>query len=81
MPAITQAYVTSRLESVQLMLGVAGGDDMLDSEEALAEQLDSLPYLVRFQVGAPNSEFSASALCTQANDIKTYSASDRALQS
>ena len=35
------------------MLGGAGGvEDMLDSEEALTEQLDSLPYLVCGRVRA-----------------------------
>jgi len=48
-PAITQAYITSRLESVGLVLQNGLLEDMLDNEEALAEQLDALPYLVRFQ--------------------------------
>ncbi|KAF8061166.1 XPO7 [Scenedesmus sp. PABB004] len=49
-PKITQAYITSRLESVALAVGTAGClDEMLDAEEALSEQLESLPYLVRFQ--------------------------------
>ncbi|MEW5298899.1 MAG: hypothetical protein WDW36_001972 [Sanguina aurantia] len=48
-PAITTAYITSRLESVALVAGNAGLDDMLDNEEQLAEQMDALPYLVRFQ--------------------------------
>lgn len=38
-----------RLESVALVAGNAGLDDMLDNEEQLAEQMDALPYLVRFQ--------------------------------
>jgi hypothetical protein len=39
-----------RLESVRLVLVQQGSlDDMLDAEEQLSEQLESLPYLVRFQ--------------------------------
>lgn len=39
-----------RLESVRLVLVQAGSlDEMLDAEEQLSEQLESLPYLVRFQ--------------------------------
>ncbi|GIL63010.1 hypothetical protein Vafri_17171 [Volvox africanus] len=48
-PSITQAYVTSRLESVQRCAANPSLDDMLDTEDALAEQLDSLPYLMRYQ--------------------------------
>uniref|UniRef100_A0A383V5G5 Exportin-7/Ran-binding protein 17 TPR repeats domain-containing protein n=1 Tax=Tetradesmus obliquus TaxID=3088 RepID=A0A383V5G5_TETOB len=49
-PKITQAYITSRLESVRLVLvGGSSLDDMLDAEDQLSEQLESLPYLVRFQ--------------------------------
>jgi hypothetical protein len=50
-PKITQAYVTSRLDSVRVLLSSGGGglDEMLDAEEQLSEQLESLPYLVRFQ--------------------------------
>ncbi|KAL6753879.1 armadillo-type protein [Haematococcus lacustris] len=48
-PAITQAYITSRLESVSLVLSNGALEDMLDNEEQLTEQLDALPYLVRFQ--------------------------------
>lgn len=49
-PKITQAYITSRLESVRVVLAHGNGlDEMLDAEEQLSEQLESLPYLVRFQ--------------------------------
>ncbi|KXZ55001.1 hypothetical protein GPECTOR_3g165 [Gonium pectorale] len=48
-PAITQAYVMSRLESVQRCAANPTLDDMLDSEDALTEQLDALPYLMRYQ--------------------------------
>lgn len=49
-PKITQAYITSRLESVRLVLAQGNGlEEMLDAEEQLSEQLESLPYLVRFQ--------------------------------
>jgi exportin-7 len=47
-PKITRAYITSRLESVQAVV-VGGGEDPLDNEEQLQDQLDSLPYLCRFQ--------------------------------
>ncbi|GAX79235.1 hypothetical protein CEUSTIGMA_g6675.t1 [Chlamydomonas eustigma] len=48
-PQITQAYITSRLESVTLVMQNSSLDDMLDNEEQLTEQMDALPYLVRFQ--------------------------------
>ena len=49
-PRITQAYVTTRLESVPLVAASAGGlDDPLEEEEQLSEQLESLPQLCRFQ--------------------------------
>ncbi|EFJ44129.1 hypothetical protein VOLCADRAFT_65225 [Volvox carteri f. nagariensis] len=48
-PNITQAYVTSRLESVQRCAANPSLDDMLDTEDALSEQLDALPYLMRYQ--------------------------------
>jgi len=48
-PQITQAYITSRLESVGLVLQNSLLEDMLDNEEQLSEQMDALPYLVRFQ--------------------------------
>jgi len=36
---------------VRVLLSEGGGclDEMLDAEEQLSEQLESLPYLVRFQ--------------------------------
>jgi hypothetical protein len=41
------------MECVRVVLGQGGSlDEVLDAEEALAEQLDSLPYLVRFQYEA-----------------------------
>jgi esterase/lipase superfamily enzyme len=45
-PQITQAYITSRLESVSLVLQNSQLEDMLDNEEQLSEQMDALPYLV-----------------------------------
>ena len=52
-PRITQAYVTTRLESVPLVATAAGGlDDPLEEEEQLSEQLESLPQLCRFQYEA-----------------------------
>lgn len=48
-PAITQAYVTSRLESVARCAANPALDDMLDAEDALSEQLEALPYLMRYQ--------------------------------
>jgi len=48
-PAITQAYITTRLESVAMVMQNCLLEDMLDNEEQLTEQLDALPYLVRFQ--------------------------------
>lgn len=41
-----------RLESVRLVLAAGGGDDPLDNEEQLADQMDSLPFLARFQYEA-----------------------------
>ena len=48
-PKITEAYITSRLESVQLVLQNPAADDMLENEEQLQDQFDSLPFLCRFQ--------------------------------
>eukprot|EP00877_Chromochloris_zofingiensis_P005215 jgi/Chrzof1/14695/Cz09g12110.t1 len=48
-PKIMQAYVTSRLESVSLVIQNGSLDEMLDGEEQLSDQLESLPYLCRFQ--------------------------------
>lgn len=48
-PKITEAYITSRLDSVQAVLQNNLAEDPLDNEEHLQDQLDSLPYLCRFQ--------------------------------
>jgi len=48
-PKITEAYITSRLDSVQAVLQNNIAEDPLDNEEHLQDQLDSLPYLCRFQ--------------------------------
>jgi hypothetical protein len=45
-PLITRAYITSRLESVALVLQNPLLEDILDNEEQLSEQMDALPYLV-----------------------------------
>eukprot|EP00897_Mesotaenium_endlicherianum_P004381 jgi/Mesen1/3971/ME000210S03214 len=51
-PKITEAYITSRLDSVQAVLQNNLAEDPLDNEEHLSDQLDSLPYLCRFQDAA-----------------------------
>ena len=48
-PRIIEAYVVSRLESVTAVLQNGVSDDPLDNDEQLQDQLDSLPYLCRFQ--------------------------------
>jgi exportin-7 len=48
-PKITEAYITSRLDSVQLVLQNPSVEDMLENEEQLQEQFDCLPFLCRFQ--------------------------------
>eukprot|EP00242_Pyramimonas_sp_CCMP2087_P001295 CAMPEP_0198228690 /NCGR_PEP_ID=MMETSP1445-20131203/113729_1 /TAXON_ID=36898 /ORGANISM="Pyramimonas sp., Strain CCMP2087" /LENGTH=1057 /DNA_ID=CAMNT_0043909107 /DNA_START=452 /DNA_END=3625 /DNA_ORIENTATION=+ len=48
-PKITEAYITSRLDSVQAIVTGNLPDDPLDNDEQLQDQLDSLPYLCRFQ--------------------------------
>ncbi|PSC72660.1 exportin-7 isoform X2 isoform A [Micractinium conductrix] len=48
-PKITRAYITSRLESVQAVVVQGAAEDPLDNDEQLQDQLDSLPYLCRFQ--------------------------------
>lgn len=48
-PKITEAYITSRFDSVQAVLQNNIAEDPLDNEELLQDQLDSLPYLCRFQ--------------------------------
>ena len=49
-PRITETYITTRLDSVAAV-AAAGGEieDPLAEEEALSEQLESLPQLCRFQ--------------------------------
>lgn len=48
-PRITEAYITSRLDSVQAVLQNHLPEDPLDNDEQLQDQLDNLPYLCRFQ--------------------------------
>ena len=48
-PKITESYITSRLESVQLCLQDAGVEDMLENDEQLQDQFDALPYMCRFR--------------------------------
>ncbi|CAL8462392.1 g1925 [Coccomyxa elongata] len=48
-PKITEAYLTSRLDSVRAVLANGIAEDPLESEEQLQEQMDSLPYMCRFQ--------------------------------
>ena len=48
-PKIMVAYVTSRLDSVPISLQDSSVEDPLDNEEQLQDQLDSLPYLCRFE--------------------------------
>eukprot|EP00899_Mesostigma_viride_P004716 jgi/Mesvir1/14245/Mv09683-RA.1 len=48
-PKITEVYITSRLNSVQAVLANSSAEDPLENEEQLQDQLDSLPYLCRFQ--------------------------------
>lgn len=58
-PRITRAYITSRLDSARAVAAGGAGEDPLDNEEQLQDQLDSLPHLCRFQY-APTAEFLAS---------------------
>ena len=39
----------NRLESVRAVLGAGVGEDPLDNEEQVADQMDALPYMCRFQ--------------------------------
>ncbi|GAB4820934.1 hypothetical protein N2152v2_007980 [Parachlorella kessleri] len=55
-PKITHAYITSRLDSVRAVAANGATEDPLDNDEQLQDQLDSLPYLCRFQY-ASTSEF------------------------
>ena len=58
-PKITEAYITSRLDSVQAVLQNNLADDPLDNEEHLQDQMDSLPYLCRFQYEKSSSYVAA----------------------
>ncbi len=46
---VFNSYITSRLDSVQLVLQNPSVEDMLANEEQLQEQFDCLPFLCRFQ--------------------------------
>jgi len=48
-PKITQAFITSRLDSVGAVLQNSLTEDPLENEEQLQDQLDSIPFLCRFQ--------------------------------
>ena len=48
MPA-QYAAVTCRLDSVRVVLSNGQMEDPLENEEQLQEQMDSLPYMCRFQ--------------------------------
>lgn len=47
-PKITHAYITSRMESVQVVIQQNIENDPLDDTGELQDELDSLPYLCRF---------------------------------
>uniref|UniRef100_A0A0E0C0R2 Importin N-terminal domain-containing protein n=1 Tax=Oryza meridionalis TaxID=40149 RepID=A0A0E0C0R2_9ORYZ len=49
-PKITEGFITSRINSVQASFANDSSDDTLDNVDVLQEQLESLPYLCRFQV-------------------------------
>uniref|UniRef100_A0A0D9UZN7 Importin N-terminal domain-containing protein n=1 Tax=Leersia perrieri TaxID=77586 RepID=A0A0D9UZN7_9ORYZ len=49
-PKITEGFITSRINSVQASFANDPSDDTLDNVEVLQEQLESLPYLCRFQL-------------------------------
>eukprot|EP00892_Ulva_mutabilis_P000720 jgi/Ulvmu1/10649/UM066_0030.1 len=57
LPQIISAYVQCRLDSVQLVAQGQAVEDPLDNEENLQEQLESLPYLCRFQSEKMSSYF------------------------
>ena len=46
---VARAPLKCRLDSVRAVMGGSAGEDPLDNEEQLQDQLDSLPYLCRFQ--------------------------------
>ncbi|KAL5220326.1 hypothetical protein ABZP36_025039 [Zizania latifolia] len=48
-PKITEGFITSRINSVQASFADDSADNPLDNVEVLQEQLESLPYLCRFQ--------------------------------
>lgn len=48
-PKIVRAYMESRLASVSAVVSGAASEDPLEDSEHLLDQLDSLPYLCRFQ--------------------------------
>ncbi|XP_066164702.1 uncharacterized protein [Oryza sativa Japonica Group] len=48
-PKITEGFITSRINSVQASFANDSSDDTLDNVDVLQEQLESLPYLCRFQ--------------------------------
>ncbi|KAL4534670.1 hypothetical protein Ndes2526A_g05549 [Nannochloris sp. 'desiccata'] len=65
-PRITKAYVDSRLASVAAVAATGGAvasvaEDPLDNDEQLSDQMDSLPYLCRFQY-ADTAEYLAGLL-------------------
>ncbi|PTQ44852.1 hypothetical protein MARPO_0017s0001 [Marchantia polymorpha] len=48
-PQITESYIKSRFDSVQAVVDKKISEDPLEHREQLQDQLDSLPYLCRFQ--------------------------------
>ncbi len=46
---VAYAHACCRLESVRAVLGAGVGEDPLDNEEQVADQMDALPYMCRFQ--------------------------------
>ena len=48
-PHLRPAWRTSRLDSVRVVLSNGQMEDPLENEEQLQEQMDSLPYMCRFQ--------------------------------
>ncbi|DBA92724.1 hypothetical protein WJX77_011928 [Trebouxia sp. C0004] len=56
-PKIARAYITSRLESVSTVLANSNLDDPLENAEQLADQMESLPYIFRFEYEDMNTYF------------------------
>ncbi|KAL3148536.1 hypothetical protein ABBQ38_013973 [Trebouxia sp. C0009 RCD-2024] len=56
-PKIARAYITSRLESVTTVLANSALDDPLENAEQLSEQMESLPYIFRFEYEDMNTYF------------------------